>query len=369
MAGAMRVLLIGLVLWAGIAKTLAVEIVKYSEFGGAYALGYPVPRPVSSLTPVDGFRSYESLHARHQSLMLLNSRVHGSVVSRTTKGRPIWAYQLSDRNSRTITGFPEPALLVTGTVHAREWSTAEVATAIIEHLADNARDRGVHQYLLENTDIIVVPVVNVDGLILSQRFPSAAIVDKNPGVPRDGRLRRKNMQGVDGRLKTFEDHLLGTDLNRQWYPAWASSTQSSSDPESIVHHGIGPMSEPESQALLSAAALGPENRLRLYIDIHSYGRVFFVPKTFNERRNSLTQSLVYKLARQLGALGAPHRVEFIDRNDYGGTTDEYHAETYGIPSFTLETEPGIDGGADYGGFGAPSDGFILPESEIARVRD
>ena len=36
--------------------------------GNNIALGYPVPTPVDSLTPVDGFRSYNSLNLRHQQL-------------------------------------------------------------------------------------------------------------------------------------------------------------------------------------------------------------------------------------------------------------------------------------------------------------
>jgi hypothetical protein len=37
--------------------------------GTNIALGYPPPVPVASLTPVAGFREYDSLFARHQSLL------------------------------------------------------------------------------------------------------------------------------------------------------------------------------------------------------------------------------------------------------------------------------------------------------------
>ena len=51
-----------------------------------------------------------------------------------------------------------------------------------------------------------------------------------------------------------------------------------------------------------------------------------------------------------------------------GATDEYFANTYQIPSYTMELEP-ANSGADYGGFGVSHDGFILPNSEVARMRD
>ena len=50
-------------------------VLTYTEndnSGNNVALGYPVPVPVDSLTAVDGFRSYDSLHAQHQFLSLIH---------------------------------------------------------------------------------------------------------------------------------------------------------------------------------------------------------------------------------------------------------------------------------------------------------
>jgi len=49
---------------------VAAEVI-YTEndnSGNNIALGYPVPLPVDSLTPVDGFRTYNSLDLRHKQL-------------------------------------------------------------------------------------------------------------------------------------------------------------------------------------------------------------------------------------------------------------------------------------------------------------
>ncbi len=98
-------------------------MLRYTESdntGNNIAIGYPVPAPISSLTPVDGFRDYASLFARHQSLMILHDEVAGQVVGQTVSGRDIWAYVLGDMNSPTSEGFAEPAVLVNGGIHARE---------------------------------------------------------------------------------------------------------------------------------------------------------------------------------------------------------------------------------------------------------
>src|SRR4030095_2840705 len=58
-------------------------ILTYTESdntGNNIALGYPVPIPVDSLTPVDGFRTYESLFERHQALLTMHDEVDGRGV-------------------------------------------------------------------------------------------------------------------------------------------------------------------------------------------------------------------------------------------------------------------------------------------------
>ncbi len=52
-----------------------------------------------------------------------------------------------------------------------------------------------------------------------------------------------------------------------------------------------------------------------------------------------------------------------------GTTADYFAYTYDIPAWTLETEP-LNGAQDYGGTASHGhSGFILPDAEVARMRD
>jgi hypothetical protein len=99
-------------------------ILTYTETdntGNNIALGYPVPIPVDSLTPVDGFRAYQSLFERHQALLTLHNEVDGEVVGRTVADREIWAYRVGDDDSTTSDGFAEAAVLVNGGIHAREW--------------------------------------------------------------------------------------------------------------------------------------------------------------------------------------------------------------------------------------------------------
>lgn len=354
---------------------------RYAESRGGdneFVLGYPPPEPVESALPLDGFRSYAALHARHQDLMLQSDLVTGTIVGRTIQGREIWAYAIGDPDSQTDNAGPESSALINGGIHAREWGPPELTTGLIEAAVENAGDRHLYDYIVGNVHFVVVPVNNVDGFIQTQRYPTRVLVGADPRVPalwpRDGRMRRKNMRGADERLSTTGDHLLGIDLNRNNEPFWASSSRSSSDPEELVYHGSNSFSEPETRALMAAAEFAGEQRLRWYGDVHSFGQVLFSVQTFNSRRNQIQSQLLSTFGRFHDALSlelhGSGRLYPDDRDPVGsgiGVTAEYFGYEYGIPSWTLEIEP-RSSAAEYGGLGAEHDGFILPESEVDRLR-
>ena len=350
------------------------------------ALGYPVPIPVDTPLPFDGFRSYSGLHARHQDLANTTDWSHAMEIGQTLMDRTIWAYQLGDADHMTVYGFPEHAMLTNGGIHAREWQSPEVVTGIIELLALSEDDNYLITYLRENANMLVIPVLNIDGFLQTQRFPSTNWIDTDindpENSPRDGRMRRKNMLGADEDLFTQGDHLLGVDLNRNNAPFWNTNPEGSSDdPETLNHHGVAAASEPETQALDAAAQLGPEDRLSMFTDVHSYGQVQLWQVTDNDQLAIQTDRLLntfrnHHLAFDSAKYYWSDTIANVATEQPIGSTDEYFGSIYQVPAWTLEVEPtagfhdGLPGqGADYGGLGRNGhDGFILPESEIERVR-
>ncbi len=353
------------------------------------ALGYPPPQPVDTPLPFDGFRSYAGLHMRHQDLSLTTPWVHPEAIGTTREGRTIWAYRLGDADQQTRFGFAEPATLTNGGIHAREWQSPETVTGIMELMASDASDDHLLDYLRDNVNMIVIPSLNIDGLLQSQRYPTLnylGVDDRYPDQwPRDGRMRRKNMLGADALLETQDDLLAGVDLNRNNEPFWASSLDRSSDfPDSLIYHGEAPASEPEIQALDAAAQLGPASQLRLYTDVHSFSQVHFWSRNENLRLAAQTEEVLRVFSDHHEAFPAQKRYPWSPASNLPtqsgiGTTDEYFTHRYEVPSWTLEIEPSngeeyhspLPGcGADYGGEANNChDGFILPESEIRRVRE
>jgi hypothetical protein len=337
--------------------------------GNNVALGYPVPIPIDSLTPVEGFRTYDTLFARHQSLLTDHIEVEGQIVGRTLQDREIWAYRLGDTDTTTAEGFAEGAVLVNGGIHAREWQTPEAITGLMEALVVGKADGGFRQYLIENLTTVLLPVNNVDGFRQTQRFPDRTTADREE--PRDGRMRRKNMRNpqtqgaVDEDITTVFDNFWGIDLNRNSSAGFGENNGSSSSETSLIYRGTSPASEPEIAALQSAAALAPAARLRLYSDTHSFGQVYLAPITGNARRNSITEQLAGRMAdASMRSYGVPDPAG----SPGIGTTADYFAFTHAVPSWTLELEP-ANGGQDYFGFATHGhSGFVLPDREVERMR-
>jgi len=385
-------LLLVICLWP---QTLLAQarLVQWAENGAPsnnsiIALGYPVPIPVDTPIPFAGFRTYNGLHARHQDIAATTPWAQAFEVGTTHKGRTIWAYRMGDADTTTIYGVPEQTMLTNGGIHAREWQTPEVATGIIELLGLAEDDHHLISYLRDNAGVVVLPVLNVDGFLQTQRYPFQNYLGSDPDdptfSPRDGRMRRKNLKQTDEDLFTVDDHLLGVDLNRNNPPYWNTNpANSSGNPFSLIHHGGAPHSEPETQALEAAAQIASADRISLYTDLHSFSQVHLWVRNSNDRLARLTEELLKTFSDHHASFPAGKYYYFGSRNNVArnrgiGTTDEYFTHVYQVPSWTFEIEPTngqpfhapLPGsGADYGGLGRNGhDGFILPESQIERVR-
>jgi len=368
------------------AATTAQTLSTWTAGPGRLGLGYPVPVPVDTPLAFDGFRSYQGLMTRHFDLANQHAFIQRQIIGTTEVGqRNIHMYIISDPDATTIDHRPEGSVLINGGIHAREWQSPEVVTGLMELLVTQATDAHWHQYLIDNLNIALVPVLNVDSFLQTQRTPDQNYLDSDPEFPltspRDGRMRRKNMRGADALLASVDDHLNGIDLNRNHAPYHASSGSSSGNPDSLIFHGEAAFSEAESQALIAAAdfmlpgatALTLGERMRMFIDVHSYTRVLFPVATFNTARNQNQSRLMRVLVNHHRDLPGNKVYSILPNTgpNFGiGTTSEYFANAFQVPAWTLELEPGNGAGTEYGGFGSNvHDGFILPAAEIARLRE
>jgi hypothetical protein len=152
--------------------------------------------------------------------------------------------------------------------HARELATAETALRFGEYLVENYGSDPDITWLLDYTEIHIVPMQNPDG----RKFAEAGV------------WWRKNTDSDDG-CSTYPNY--GTDLNRNHSFKWGGA---SSNPCVITYQGPSSDSEPETQAIQAYVRdLYPDQRgnadedpapvdaTGTFITLHSYGRLVLFP--------------------------------------------------------------------------------------------
>ena len=170
-------------------------------------------------------------------------------IGSTYEGRDIVLVKISQN---VETADEKPAMLYTGSIHAREWIGNELALKFIEYVAKNQTiDPELERSLNEST-IYMVPCLNPDGYEYSRKHFS--FWRKN---------RRKNHDG------TF-----GVDLNRNFSIGFQKQSNTSSN----VYGGEEPFSEAETSAI--KAFVDSHENITIAFDYHSQGNVFFPAHKF-----------------------------------------------------------------------------------------
>jgi murein tripeptide amidase MpaA len=176
------------------------------------------------------------------------------VCATSIEGREIRALRLSAPDLPGNPRSSRPQVVFNGGQHAREWVSPMTLVFIADRLvagyqSEDARIRA----LLEQAEIVLIPVVNPDGYLYS--WSTQRLWRKN---------RRNNGNG------TF-----GVDLNRNWGVGWGGNDGSSGNTSSDTYRGTAPFSEPETAGLRDyMTALG---RVEGHIDFHSYSQLILSP--------------------------------------------------------------------------------------------
>jgi len=180
----------------------------------------------------------------------------------------------------------KPALLYTGTIHAREWIGNELGVSFIEYLLGHYDTNPMVLEVLTKNTLYIVPCLNPDGFEYSRKHFS--FWRKN---------RRNNGDG------TF-----GVDLNRNFSVGFQKVTDTSSN----VYSGPAPFSEPETQAI--KAFVDAHENITIALDYHSQGNVFFPAHKFNHEAeiegtdlNTLCANMNYHIRKATGRKYGIHR--------------------------------------------------------------
>ncbi len=180
----------------------------------------------------------------------------------------------------------KPALLYTGTIHAREWIGIELANSFIQYIIDNYKFNPKLQEALTQNTLYIVPCLNPDGFEYSRTHFS--FWRKN---------RRKNSDGS-----------FGVDLNRNFGVRFKAR----SDQSSNTYGGPSAFSEPETRAIRDFVAQRPN--ITVSLDYHSQGNVFFPAHKFDHEAeidttdlNTLCANMAFEIEKVTGRKYGIHR--------------------------------------------------------------
>ncbi|KAL8917089.1 MAG: hypothetical protein Q9208_008168 [Pyrenodesmia sp. 3 TL-2023] len=258
-------------------------------------------------------------------------------IGSSLQGRPITGIHFYGTGLKNT----KPAVVFHGTVHAREWITTMVteyfAYSFLSGFASNTDIRN----LLNKYDFYIFPIVNPDGFVYTQT---------------NDRLWRKNRQPTSGST------CLGHDINRNWNYQWSTPGGSSTDPCAQDFRGIRAADAPETVVLanfvnkLAASA----QKLKLFIDYHSYSQLFMTPYGYScsvvAANNNEYQNLARGVVAAIKAVyGTVFKTGPICPTIYqvSGSSVDYVADvTKAQYSFTSELR-------DTGSYG-----FVLPADQI-----
>ncbi|AWB44123.1 peptidase M14 [Paenibacillus sp. CAA11] len=253
--------------------------------------------------------------------------LYGDVISCTSigssvLGKPLWCLKIG-RGPRKVH--------VNAAVHANEWITAPLLLRFIEAFAAGCKQRGAQENesslecrrWFDNTTLIAVPMVNPDGVDLSQG-------GIDPACSWAEELLKWNGNHSD--FSKWKANARGIDLNDQ-FPAYWEEEQSRrgiTEPAPQDYGGTAPLTEPEAIAL---AELTSREQFDYVLSLHTQGREIYW--NYREYEPEIAEQLALRLAKVSG-----YRAVKLGGSDAG--YKDWFIYRFGRPGFTIEVGEGVN---------------------------
>lgn len=224
---------------------------------------------------------------------------------------------------------PKPKFFITASIHAREYTPAELATRFAEYLVTNYNVDPDVTWILDNQEIHLMLHTNPDGRKQAETGIS---------------WRKNTNQNYCGATSTSR----GADLNRNFNFQWGCCGGSSSSACAETYRGPTAASEPETQAVQNyLRAIFPDQRGPLltdpapadatgvYIDLHSYSELVLWPWGFTSTV-APNGTAFQTLGRKFAYFNNYTPEQSIGLYPTDGTTDDFAYGDLGVAGFTIE---------------------------------
>lgn len=196
------------------------------------------------------YASYqETIDFLNQAALEYPNLIRINSIGETWERRPIMMATISQD---VADADLKPAMLYTGSIHAREWIGNELAIKFISYIIDNYKFNPKLLSAITRSTLYIVPCLNPDGFEYSRNHFSF--------------WRKNRRDNGDG---TF-----GVDLNRNFDVRFRQGKDSSAN----TYSGPEAFSEPETQAIKKF--VDNHENITIALDYHSQGNVFFPAHTY-----------------------------------------------------------------------------------------
>lgn len=245
-------------------------------------------------------------------------------------------------NSATNTLRPnKPPMAIFGSIHAREYTPAELLTRYAEWLVNGYGTDPEATWLMDNYTFYLVLQANPDGRKKAET----------------GLSWRKNVNNSNGSCSA---NSVGTDLNRNFPFHWNTvAGGSSGNACTDTYRGPVPQSEPETQHLMNLVAgtpnasgvysgglfpdrrgdanssAAPDDYQGLFLDIHSYSQL--VLWSWGDTTSPAPNSAALRtFGRRMAFFNNYRPQQSNELYATDGTTDDTMYGLLGVPSYTIE---------------------------------
>ena len=317
--------------------------------GGMTAQGLQATQ-ITAQESIPGYACYRTVEETYATMDLLAQRKPS--LAKVLDIGPSWTYAktggaqgyrlrvLRLSNSATDAAIPDkPKMVVIAAIHAREYTTAELATRFAEWLANGYGSDPEATWLLDNFRFDLILQANPDGRKKAE----------------SGLSWRKNTDTDNG---TCSANAYGVDLNRNF--TWRFGTVSggsSSNPCDNTYRGPGAASEQETQDIMryvlgtrgsdgsysggvlpdrrTDTGTAPADYRGMLLDLHSYSQLVLWPWAYTSAAAPNATQL-RTLGRRLAYFNNYRPVQWTGLYQADGTnTDTIYGVT-GAPSYTIE---------------------------------
>lgn len=283
-----------------------------------------------NLGSMGGFYTYQEyldevdeMAALYPDLITTRANVSDTL---THQGRAIYYLRIS--NDITSLSTTKPRVFYSSIIHAREPGSLSQTIFYMWYLLENYGTDPEVTYLVDNTELFFVPMVNPDGYVRNVTTD-----------PDGGGMHRKNMNPDIGTTNP------GVDLNRNFGNEW-NTTGVSGDENSDVFPGASPFSEPETKNLKKIA----ENwNVSFAFNAHTHGNLMLYPLGYEEAPLAADHDYFAAITDHMVVHNGYQAMKSSSLYPASGDTDDYMYEWEGVFAITPEVS---------------ADGFWAPASVI-----